>query len=73
VSTTSLSAPLDRPFGSSSAQTSETYSEIEQLTSSDRARASLLGVLVAAVLVALAVGAAILYTAAVFGYPGGAS
>jgi hypothetical protein len=73
VSSTSLSAPADRPFAPSSAQTTDPYSEIEQLSPSARARAALLGVLIAALLAALAVGTALLYTAAVFGYPGGGS
>jgi hypothetical protein len=73
VSSASLSAPADRLTVPSSAQAPDPYSEIEQLTSSARARASLLGVLIAALLFAVAVGAGLLFTVVAFGYPGGGS
>jgi hypothetical protein len=74
VSKPSLSATAGHlPLHPSSAHAVDPYSEIDQLSSSARARASLIGVLVAVLLAAVAVGAALLFTAAVFGYPGAVS
>lgn len=73
VNSSSLSAPAARPVVLSSAQATDPYLEIEQLSSSARARASLLGVLIAVLLAAVAVGASVLFTIAAFGYPGAGS
>jgi hypothetical protein len=74
VNSASPSAPAGHlPVPSTATHPVDPYSDIERLPRSGRARASLLGLFAATVLVAVAVGAALLFTAAIFGYPGGGS